>query len=85
MSDTADRLHRLVRVAADLDARADLADARAQLDRLREPEKLTTEAGLALAAITAERKAAERAARTAELSAAPSLLAAELTATQRTQ
>lgn len=80
------RLSGLARVATDLDARADLADARAQLRDLQARPNLTTAAGQALAAITAEKRAAERAARAAELRSLPTLADAEAhaAANQRT-
>lgn len=72
------RLAGLARVAEEATAALDLRDAERDLARLRrEPERLTTGMGLRLAEITAERRAAERAARTAELRALPTLADAE--------
>lgn len=74
------RLAGLADSAADLDARADLQDARARLAALQAPAKLTTAAEQALALITAERRAAERAARTQHLRSLPDLATAEIDA-----
>lgn len=72
------RLARLAGNAEQITDAIELADARAELDRLREPERLSTAAGLALAEITAERRAVERAARAARLRDTPDLKTLEL-------
>ncbi len=80
MSTVHERLAGLAGTAADLDARADLAEARRTLAALQAPANLTTAAGQALAAITAERVAAQRAARAAQLRSLPTLADAEMSA-----
>lgn len=77
------RLSRLAGTAEEIIARHELDNARAELDRLREPQNLTTAAGQALAEIHAEKRAAQRAARAAELRALPTLADAEMTAADR--
>jgi len=72
------RLAGLADSAGEIIARHELAAARAQLADLQAPAKLTTAAGQALAAITAERRAAERAARAARLRDTPNVALAEL-------
>jgi hypothetical protein len=75
------RLQRLARAAEEATAALDLRDGERELKRLRgEPARMTTEMGLRLAEITAERRAAERAARTQHLRSLPDLQTAELDA-----
>ncbi len=78
MSATTDRLASLARAAEEATDALDLRDAERALARLRrEPERVTTELGRALVLIAAERKAAERAARAAELRSFSTLADAE--------
>lgn len=73
------RLAGLARAAEEATAALDLRDGERTLARLRrEPEMLTTAAGQALAAIHAEKRKVERAARAEHLRALPDLQAAEL-------
>lgn len=72
-----DRLAGIAGTADEIIARHELDEARRALAELQAGPKLTTEAGLALVAIAAERRAAERARRAAELRALPTLADAE--------
>lgn len=74
------RIAGLAGVAERATTALELADARRELDRLREPERLSTAAGQALATIQAERRAAQRAARAQALRQMPNLAAAEAAA-----
>lgn len=86
MSDTTGRLARLARAAEEATAALDLRDGERQLARLRrEPQQMTTEMGLRLSGIHAEKRAVERAARAAELRSMTTLIAAEVAATERTR
>ncbi len=79
-----DRLSHIARAAEEATDALDLRDGERQLARLRrEPQNLTTAAGQALAAVQAEKRAVERAARAAELRALPTLADAEMTAADR--
>lgn len=83
-NDAVTRLAGLARVAQEATDALDLRDGERELARLRrEPQKLTTAAGQALAAVQAERVAVERAARAAELRALPTLADAEAHAANR--
>lgn len=72
------RLAALAGTAEEIIARHELDEARAELDRLREPQKLTTAAGQALALIAVERRAAEREQRARHLRSLRDLQTAEL-------
>lgn len=74
------RLAGLARVAENATAALDLAEGRKELDHLRAPQQITTEIGLRLSEIQAERRAVERAARAAELSEMPDVRTAEMAA-----
>lgn len=75
------RLAGLARAAEEATDALDLRDGERTLARLRrEPQRMTTEMGLRLAEIHAERRAVERAARAAHLRSLPDLATAEIDA-----
>lgn len=76
--DALTRLARLARVAEEATAALDLRDARAQLQRLREPEQMTNAVRVRLAEIQMQKRELRRAARAAHLRTLPDLATAEL-------